>query len=338
VKELAVEWTPEIKVPIFYGRRTGPLSPTGEITPDVAIKAITDILKVEYTARDAGYERKANDTVQKMVPPRALTICPGCPHRATYWAIKTALKLDGREGFATGDIGCYGFGVGPPGYSILRTMQCMGSSTGVGYGLGKLGQFGMEQPVISVCGDGTFYHAAMPALLSAVSNRSNLTMMILDNEAIAMTGFQPHPGTDHNAMGDEKQRIPPEDVCRSLGVKVVMVADPYDIKDTTEKILELIRSEEEGVKVLIMRRKCALLTEGKAYSMSVDPEKCYGEACGCANLCTRLFKCPGLIWDRETKKAKIDDALCIGCGVCAEICPQGAIMRESSNEKEVAKI
>jgi indolepyruvate ferredoxin oxidoreductase alpha subunit len=188
-----------------------------------------------------------------------------------------------------------------------------------------------------VVGDGTFYHSAIPALVNAINNKSNLTLVILDNETTAMTGFQPHPGTGYNAMGDEVQKVPIEDICRGLGVKVV-IADPYDVKDTTEKILELIG--EEGVKVLILRQKCSIMMarEGKLYNVTIDPEKCVGEECGCARFCTRAFKCPGIVWDDKAKKARIDEAICVGCGVCAQICPHGAIIREPVKAKEVAKV
>ena len=121
--------------------------------------------------------------------------CAGCPHRATFWSIKNAIKLDGRNGFVSGDIGCYSMAVGPAGYWQIKTMQSMGSGTGMACGFGKLAEFGLTQPVIAVCGDSTFYHATIPAIISGIYNRANFTLLVLDNSATAMTGFQPHPGT-----------------------------------------------------------------------------------------------------------------------------------------------
>jgi indolepyruvate ferredoxin oxidoreductase alpha subunit len=120
-------------------------------------------------------------------------------------------------------------------------------------------------------------------------------------------------------------------LCAALGSRVE-TCDPFDLQDTTEKILDLI-NEEGGVRVLISRRKCALVKakEEKAqYKVHIDPEKCLGESCGCARLCTRIFKCPGLIWNKEQGKSQTDEAICTGCGVCADICPQSAIIREEN--------
>jgi indolepyruvate ferredoxin oxidoreductase alpha subunit len=144
-----------------------------------------------------------------------------------------------------------------------------------------------------------------------------------------MTGFQPHPGTGANAVGDATTPVDIEALCRSLGVRVE-VTDPFDLKGTTEKLLDLL-ADEGGVRVLISRRKCALVRarqEKAAYRMRVDSERCLGESCGCNRLCTRIFQCPGLAWDSAGGVARIDEMVCSGCGVCADICPASAIIRE----------
>ena len=139
-----------------------------------------------------------------------------------------------------------------------------------------------------------------------------------------------HPGTGIKATGELGVKIDMDALCRSLGVRVE-VCDPFDIKKTTNVLLELIK-EEGSVRVLVMRHECELIRARREkkppYKMHVEPSKCIGEACGCDSLCTRVFGCPGLIWDEENGKAKIDDALCSGCGMCADICPQGAIIKE----------
>ena len=338
LKALMAEWASEIKVPIFYGRSVGPIAPTGELNPDIVIGAISEILGVKYEARGPNYEKAVTEMVQKMVPPRDFGLCAGCPHRASFWAVKMAEALDGRDGFATGDIGCYAFGLFPSGYKVVRVEQSMGTSVGTGYGFGKLGQFGMEQPVFALIGDGTFYHAGLPALVASVSNKSNVIFVILDNEITAMTGFQPTPASGYNAMGEETKKVTIEDICESVGAKVV-IADPYDVEDARNKLLEMAQDEESGVRVVIMRRECAVMAarKGKLYNMWVDPDKCYGEECGCGNFCTRVFRCPGIILDPETTKAKIDEAICVGCGVCTQVCPHGAIIREPVTAKEEAK-
>jgi indolepyruvate ferredoxin oxidoreductase alpha subunit len=156
-------------------------------------------------------------------------------------------------------------------------------------------------------------------------------MVVLDNSATAMTGFQPHAGTGETATGSPAPVVDIEKLCSSLGVRVE-TCDPFDLQATLDKVLDLV-SQEGGVRVLISRRKCALVKakgEKAAYQVRVDPEKCMGESCGCARICTRIFKCPGLIWDKEKGKSQVDEVICTGCGVCADICPQSAIIREEN--------
>jgi len=238
--------------------------------------------------------------------------------------------MDGREGFVIGDIGCYSMGLTSTGYSQIKTVHAMGSGMGIASGLGKLNQFGFNQPVLTVCGDSTFFHAVIPALINAIHSQSDFILVVLDNAATAMTGFQPHPGTDMNAMGASSPPIDIEKLCQALGVKVI-VADAYDVKETTQKLIDLLRDEGKP-RVLISRRECALIRARKEkplYKVHIHPDKCIGETCGCERFCTRVFKCPGLIWDRHAKKAKIDEAVCSGCGVCVEICSQDAIFKEA---------
>jgi len=331
VKELAADWSPEIGSWTFYGKSSGHVHPFGEINPDLIINAVSKAMDKPYVAREAGYGQKAVEMTKALVPNRDLSFCAGCPHRATFWAIKSALKLDGRGGFVTGDIGCYSLGLGPAGFFQLKTMHSMGSGTGLATGFGQLHKFGFDQPVLSVCGDSTFFHAAIPALINGIYNKSNFVMVVLDNSATAMTGFQPHAGTGETATGSPAPIVDIENLCRALGIRVE-TCDPFNLQDTMEKVLNLI-SEEGGVRVLISRQKCALVKakEEKAkYKVHVEPEKCLGESCGCARLCTRIFKCPGLIWNKEKGKSEVDEVLCTGCGVCADICPQSAIVRKEN--------
>ncbi len=313
----------------FHGKCSGHFPPCNEQGADLVIKALTDILKIEHQLIDADYKREAAEYM-RLVPNRPINMCAGCPHRATYWAIKNAIALDGRNGFVCGDIGCYAMGFGPPGFFQARTMHAMGSGTGVANGFGHLGRFGFDQPVIALSGDSTFYHAALPALVNAVYNRSNFTLLILDNGATAMTGFQPHPGTGVLATGEPAPVVDMEALCRATGAEV-MVCDPFNLTETTQAILTMMK-KNAGVRVIIMRHLCQLVKVKRKiaprYSMRVEPEKCIGESCGCDRLCTRVFGCPGLMWDSRAGKAMIDEAICVGCGLCADVCPAGAIRKE----------
>lgn len=330
VKELSADLAPR-KTRTFYGKDSGHINPFGEINPDIVIKAIASILDIRYVSREAEYEQKSREIVKKYVPPREVQLCAGCPHRATFWAIKDALKLDGRDAVLTGDIGCYSTGLFSSGFFQIRTIHSMGSGVGVASGLAKLNQFGFTQPVLAVCGDSTFFHAAIPALINGVHSQSEFILIFLDNAGTAMTGFQPHPGIDRDAVGDPAPIVDIESLCHALGVPVV-VTDPYDVKGTTQKFLDILHHEGK-TRVLVSRRECVLIRarrEKPLYKVYVDPDKCIGEACGCDRFCTRVFKCPGLIWDRDDKKARIDEAICTGCGVCVEICPRSAIVREAN--------
>jgi indolepyruvate ferredoxin oxidoreductase alpha subunit len=133
-------------------------------------------LKIEYQARTDQYEKLAQDAVNKMLVNRGLSWCPGCPHRASFWALEKALKGDKRGVYVTGDIGCYTLDVFPEGKCQMNLLHAMGSGIGLASGLGQLGKFGSDHPIISICGDSTFFHASIPGLINAVYNKSNLIL------------------------------------------------------------------------------------------------------------------------------------------------------------------
>jgi indolepyruvate ferredoxin oxidoreductase alpha subunit len=315
----------------IYGRTSGHIKPVGELGPELVIDVLAGLTGIRHEARPKEYDERAKQAAKDSVIGREIMWCPGCPHRATFFTIKNAVRLEGRDGFVSGDIGCYGLDRrGAGGYLITKIALSMGSGAGLGSGLGDLGQFGFTQPVIAVCGDSTFYHAVIPALINAKYNRSDLIMMILDNSATAMTGFQPHAGIGVNAMGKTAPVVDIEGLCRGLDIPLE-VMDPFDITENTKRLVELM-AVGEGVRVVIMRRPCALLRtlgEKAHFKVWVDTSKCRGDECGCAKYCVRVFKCPGLIWDKAAGRAQIDEAVCVGCGACASICPASAIVKES---------
>ncbi len=330
LKELAFDSVPRGNW-VFYGKHSGHIDPFGEINTDVVIKAVAATSNIKYTSRGEAYRQKAADILSKYVSPREIQFCAGCPHRGLFWALKDALRLDGQEGILTGDIGCYGSAAGSTGFSQLKTMHSMGSGIGMANGLGKLEQFGLKQPVLSACGDSTFFHAAIPALINGIHSKANFVLLVLDNSGTAMTGFQPHPGIPTNAVGDPAPAVDINSLCQGLGVPVEFV-DPYDVKDTTQKLLNTLQGGARP-RVVICQRECALMTaksKKPPYRIRVALDKCIGETCGCGRFCTRMFKCPGLVWDTNTEKAQIDQAICVGCGVCTDICPHAAVTREAN--------
>ena len=331
VKILAAELAMKIGSKAFFGKREGFLPQTGEMNSDHVATALSKILSVEYEAIPNDYSEKAKTLAAAGAPGRDLTFCAGCPHRASFWAIHNTIQMDGRLGFVCGDIGCYSMAILPTGYSTLKTLHSMGSGLGLASGFGKLEQFGMEQPVVAVVGDSTFFHAALPALINAIHHRADITLVVLDNSGTAMTGFQPHPGLTVDASGKEVPAIDVVKVCEAMGA-TVRISDPFDPGETQQSLLDLF--EIKGMKVLVLKQICALSPEKKAqkrFEMSVDETVCIGQGCGCNQLCTRIFKCPGLNWDKRRLVSRIDDVICVGCGMCAAICPAGAIRK-----KEVA--
>jgi len=331
VKVLAAELGAKIGFKRFFGKRDGSLPTTGELNPDQVTTALSHILKLHYEPVPAEYEKKGKKIAAARAPQRDMNFCPGCPHRASFWTIHHVLALDNRQGFVCGDIGCYSIGFLPSGYGTLKTLHAMGSGTGIASGFGKLGAFGLDQPVIAVCGDSTFFHAAVPALINGVHSRSNMIMIILDNSGTGMTGFQPHPGLPVDATGNRVPAIDIPAVCRAIGADVT-VCDPFDLDLTRQTLLDLLE-DARGVRVLVLKQICALSPEKKGkktFEMSINEAACLGESCGCNRLCTRILKCPGLIWNKEKGKAEIDQVICTGCGVCASICPAEAIKKREA--------
>ncbi|MBF7082730.1 indolepyruvate ferredoxin oxidoreductase [Desulfallas sp. Bu1-1] len=318
----------------FYGQKSGhvagPSGPgIGEMNPEIVAMALAAVCGVNYSP-PPGCDESVKKLVPK-VPQRDLAFCAGCPHRASFWAVKSALALDGRDGVVLGDIGCYTMGVGRTGFNLLQTVHAMGSGVGMACGLGKLADYGFNQPVVAMVGDSTFYHAAIPALVNARYNKSSFLLVVLDNETTAMTGHQPHPGMGKNAMGEEVVRMPVESVAEGLGIPV-SVHDPYDVEGTTELVFHLLQSE--GTKVLVLRRACALIAAKgtKKPRVYVDQELCIGDSCGCNRFCNQTFSCTANIWDVKNNKAVIDEVVCNRCQVCVSLCPRGAIKVEGGEQ------
>ena len=310
----------------IFGKGSKHIPAYGEITPDRMINALTSIFEIDHVLRDKEYEAALSDISDDLLISRGLTWCPGCPHRASFWSIARAIKADNRDAYITGDIGCYTLDVFPEGKEQMNILHAMGSGTGLAAGFGQLGRFDYTQPVINICGDSTFFHAAVPGLINAVYNKSNMTLILLDNSATAMTGFQSHPGTGFNAVGEPTEKVDVEKLCRSLGCKIT-ISDPFDIRGTVKTVRDLI--SQDGVKVLILRRHCELVRmkkeKTKPFSVKIDEATCKGEECG---ICSSQFRCPALYQDQDTGKTKLKEDFCCGCGVCEEICPFNAITSE----------
>jgi indolepyruvate ferredoxin oxidoreductase alpha subunit len=304
----------------------------GEMTLERAGKAI-----LEFLGRDLSEApwRGGERVDESLIPPRPPAMCPGCPHRATFFALRKAVNSLRLKPIYSGDIGCYSLGVLPP-FREQDIILEMGGSVGVATGLSTVAR---DQVVIAIIGDSTFFHAGLPALANAVYNRHPYLVLVLDNRVTAMTGEQPNPSTGLNAVGEPAPVIDIEAVARGLGVEKVVTFDPFDINGAFRALREALKYvvEQRRPAVAIARRACALYIDRLARRQGASPplyavieDKC--TACG---VCYNAFTCPAIMV-KDDGKAWIDPELCTGCGVCAAICPFNAIVkvREASSEWE----
>lgn len=313
----------------ILGKASGHVPAHGEITPDKVTAALSRIFNIPAPELAPQYQARVQEIGKRLLITRGLTWCPGCPHRASFWALERAVNSDGREIMVTGDIGCYTLDVFPEGKGQTKLLHAMGSGTGLAAGFGQLGRLGGIQPVISVCGDSTFFHASIPALINAVYNGADMIQIVLDNAATAMTGFQAHPGTGFNAAGEPAASLDIVEVCRALNCRVE-VQDPFDVRGTIRCLRRLLK-EETGVRVLVLRRRCEIVRmkqeKTRPFEVRILEESCRGGDCA---LCSSGFRCPALYLNEIKDKAEMREELCSGCGVCAEICPFDAITRGES--------
>jgi indolepyruvate ferredoxin oxidoreductase alpha subunit len=195
-----------------------------------------------------------------------------------------------------------------------------------------LKQFGFRQPAVAVAGDSTFFHAGLPALVNAVTNSVDALFVILDNSVTAMTGFQVNPASPFTGQGEAKPALRVEDITRAMRIKTEVLDPIADVHAVIETIGRQIR--ESGVKMLVLRRICATY-EAKALPpadkvvAAVDPEKCIGDDCGCNRFCNRVVSCPALQFDDANQRALVLEESCTGCNLCAQLCPEGAIVMQA---------
>ncbi len=277
----------------------------GELSPELLREGFHKAGDLEATAEPHDWE------VTPIARPPVL--CAGCPHTSSYMALRA---LDVR---VAGDIGCYTLAAVEPLRSI-DTCVAMGSSIANALGMAKAGT--ETKPIVATIGDSTFLHSGIPPLIDAVYNKANITVILMDNHVTAMTGGQDHPGTGRTLRGEETHRVDYEELIRSIGVEWVKTVDPYDVGAMYRTFREAV--EYKGVSVVIPNRPCVLdPVKIRGPAMTVRSETCI--ACqSCMNL-----GCPAISWSDEWHdghhKVKIDEAGCIGCTLCSQICPADCI-------------
>jgi indolepyruvate ferredoxin oxidoreductase alpha subunit len=287
IKALGIKVTGKEKLPLC-----------GELTP----------LIVKSSFRKITHTR-----AMKKLPARPPVLCPGCPHRGVFYLLNK-LKVT-----VAGDIGCYTLGALPP-LNAMDTCICMGAGVTAAHGMEKALGKNFVSKLVAVLGDSTFFHSGITGLVNAVYNRGNLNLLILDNYTTAMTGHQPHPGTGRLSQGGQGIRIPPENIARGCGVEFIRVVNPNNLQDVETNLKEALCYD--GVSVLVFRRPCALIAKPQP-PYHVDADACKG-----CRLCMHIG-CPALRLEFPTDPGKplavIDDALCFGCGLCAQVCTCQAI-------------
>ena len=261
-------------------------------------------------AKAFGKELPECVSADSFIPNRPPMMCAGCPHRGLFYTLAKN-KIT-----ALGDIGCYTLGSAPP-LSALDSTLCMGASISGLHGFNKaMGEKG-EKKSVAVIGDSTFMHSGMTGLVNVAYNATNSTVIIVDNSITGMTGHQQNPTTGYNIKGDPAAKVDLEALCKALGINRVRVVDPYNLKECNEVVKEELAAEEPSV--IISRRPCVLLKSVKTQPpLAVDNDKC--KSC---KRCMTLG-CPAI--SMKDGKAKVDATLCVGCGVCKQLCAFDAIV------------
>jgi indolepyruvate ferredoxin oxidoreductase alpha subunit len=315
----------KISVNIF-GKESGHFPKTNEYTPDIVEGGILRIIKENL--KDLKFEWPKIELAQIKplnLPSRPPMLCPGCPHRATAYAAK---KASGKDTIYPIDIGCYTLVFEPP-LNIADIVLCMGSSVGTACGFSKA----TDQNVIAFIGDSTFFHAGIPGLINAASQGHNFVLTVMDNETTAMTGFQPHPGVEKKDKEDAAKAVDILKVVKVIGVESVNLIDPYDISKAIVAFHDALAYK--GLSVVIARHPCALVEtrEKKMRGEKIVPYEVDHNTCIKCYTCTSEFGCHAS-WKEDDDFPRISSTRCIGCGVCAAVCPTSSI---KPKKKEVEK-
>lgn len=280
----------------------------GELSPETVERVLCDF---------------ARQTCAVSAPPavagRRPTLCAGCPHRASYFAIKKAAP----RAIYTSDIGCYTLGLN---LGAVDTVLCMGAAISQAAGFYHAFK-GQPKPrdVVATMGDSTFFHAGLPALVDAVAQGVHFVLVILDNRTTAMTGNQPTPESGRGACGEPLRKVDIEALVRGCGVDFIRVADPYQTDGLVAVLKEaLAHSRQSGPAVVISRRPC-LIDKQATLDKAQGAPPIVSEDCDGCGYCVQQFECPAIVMAPDESRAAIDPVLCTGCGVCLHVCPKKAI-------------
>ena len=285
------------------GKLTGDVQPSGENTVEGVGRALDAFLGRQTAVAPA--------PAAPQLPVRPPVLCAGCPHRASFYAVKRAMR--GRKTLFCGDIGCYTLGNAAP-LDMVDTCLCMGAGISIAQGVCRVEP---DTKAFAFVGDSTFFASGITGVVNAFYNQADMTLVVLDNSTTAMTGHQPHPGTGRTMMGQVVEKVSIERVLLAIGLSTVETVDPLDLEAAVATVRRV--ADEPGVKAIVFRSPCVVLAKPRARSV-VDAERCVG-----CQRCVRELGCPALVPDAATGKVSIDGAQCTGCTLCEQVCPTHAI-------------
>lgn len=251
------------------------------------------------------------------IPIRTRTQCVGCNYRGILNALKQTVRK--YKGIVAGDIGCHDAGSFRP-IELQSTIYCMGSSVPMASGMVAAG---IDRPVFAFIGDSTFYHNGILGLMNAAFNKINVNVILGENTVTAMTGFQPHPGTGMTLSGEKTAAVDVPKLAQSMGISY-RVVNPYDLKQCREALEAAVK--EEGPSLIVSSMPCYLLSTRRGQKVfeprevQVNEERCNG-----CMICINDFGCPAISYHKEKKKVTIDKMICVGCGLCVDVCKREAI-------------
>jgi indolepyruvate ferredoxin oxidoreductase alpha subunit len=311
VEDLCKRIFQEEKVGIEVLGRSGFLPSDGELNVQVVLDA------VQKAAPAVKISRPEAPALDVHIPIRTRTQCVGCNYRGILNALKQTVRK--HKGIVAGDIGCHDAGSFRP-LELQSTIYCMGSSVPMASGMVLSG---VKRPVFSFIGDSTFYHNGILGLINAANNKINVNVILGENTVTAMTGFQPHPGTGVTLSGEKTNPVNVPKLAESMGVSY-RVVNPYDIRQCREALEAAVK--EEGPSLIVSSMPCYLLStrQGKKVfeprEVKVNPDRCNG-----CMICINDFGCPAISFDKSKKMVSIDSMICVGCGLCVDVCKRGAI-------------
>ncbi|MBA3009289.1 MAG: indolepyruvate oxidoreductase [Desulfobacula sp.] len=306
------------------GRLSGHVPMEGELVPEkierLLNKALIDCGQAPLSDGDCG-AAAFELTASLKLPIRKPTLCPGCPHRASFYAIRKAMP----KAIFPSDIGCYTLG---SNLGVVDTVLDMGAGITLASGFWNAYiQDGVKKPIVATMGDSTFFHSGTTALINAVYNDARFVLVILDNHITAMTGMQPSITQGDRVDGRKGNAISLETIVKGCGVEYLKVVDPYDTQDMIQMVKDAyahVTDPDGGIAVIISRHPCVI---GFKDAIPEKIEVRVSDECDDCGFCHQRFECPAMIRDEEKEKGAVNPVLCAQCGVCLTICPMDAIER-----------